>query len=104
MEVRMIHGNEILEILRTKYERIPDLKFADKADLDVGDLLFGTGNGVNAAPQILRVKRLDPDKPFFECCRIEPSTCRPCNAAERECEHASCYLDGSLLLTKILTE
>ena len=99
-----IHGNEILEILRTKYERVPDLQFAGKDSIQVGDILFATGNGANSQPEILRVLEIDLSKTYFMVAKIEPATCPPCNNANRECAHPFCCWDGSVLLTKILGE
>jgi len=94
-----IHGNVILETLKTKYGRVPILQFANKKDIQEGDILFQTANGVNHQPSILRVLEVAPDKAYFTVAHIEPDNCGPCGKVNHECRHPSVYMDGALLLT-----
>jgi len=96
--MEIVHGDDVLEVLRTKYERKPSLRFASNPA--VGDILFSTGSGGNQQPAILRVQPgLPVNETFIRVSVIYPEHCPVC--APQECIHAIVALVGSVLQTEI---
>ena len=104
----MIPGDEVLRVLRDKYERRVKVEFATLGNTRDGDILFSTGSGVNVQPEIIRVLEV----PWFPAIgRIDVQSllvatiypeCPACK--ERECRHPSVMPVGSLLCTEIIDE
>ena len=105
----MISGDEVLEILRKKYERRPVLRFATLENTRKGDILFATGNGVNTQPAILRVLEaplvgwgwgLSGETQIH--CKIMVSIIDPteCSVCVQECTHPHVMPFGALLQTE----
>lgn len=106
----MIHGDEVLEILASKYERRPVLAFADCSNTADGDILFVTGNGINGQAEILRVlehawarphgARSATTRAGMLC--VSGIAPRQCSACKSECIHPTIIKEGSALLTEVI--